>query len=212
MKAVIVLGGDPPSAALLRREAAQADVVLCADKGAQYALAAGVTPTMVLGDMDSLGDAARRLACLGVPMVRHPAEKDETDGQLAVDKAVELGATQAVLLGGFGQRLDHTLGNLMLLIRLEKRGVAATMHDDRTQARAACGDTVLCGSAGDILSVLPFGDTVQAGPTENLKYVLPQPTHLPADATIGISNVMAADTCRVGIRGGWAFLLRTRQQ
>lgn len=211
MKALIVLGGDAPSPKLLRREATDADAVLCADKGAEYALNAGILPTMVLGDMDSLKEGVRRFQELGIPVIRHPVEKDETDGQLAADKAIELGAQRVVLLGGFGQRLDHALGNLMLLIRLEKKGISASMLDDHTEARAACQDVTISGRAGDTLSVLPFGDTVQAGPTENLQYKLPEPYHLPLDTPIGISNVMTREISRIGIRGGWAFLLRSRQ-
>ncbi|MDD3243944.1 MAG: thiamine diphosphokinase [Eubacteriales bacterium] len=210
MRALIILGGDAPPQELLAREAAQSKLVIAADLGAQYALDAGITPNLVLGDMDSLSDAdLLKHLPESVQILHYPCEKDETDGQLAVDEAVARGAGEVCVLGGFGKRPDHALGNLMLLIRLEKRGISACMVDLHTWVRAARGTVEIAGQKGDTLSVLPFGSQVTLGKTKSLKYALEEMTPLPQDAPLGVSNVMLADRCSFCIEGGWAFVCRT---
>ena len=86
MNALIILGGDRPSAALLRTLAGQADFVLCADSGLAAAQAAGVVPDAVIGDMDSVPDEALRRYAQAGNVLRLPCEKDDTDGVAALEE------------------------------------------------------------------------------------------------------------------------------
>lgn len=83
----------------------------------------GVEPDLLLGDYDS---APRPEA--GAKTVFLPAEKDDTDTYYAARKALELGATDVVIVGGLGgARLDHTLANLQTLVFFgKKRSVCDT--------------------------------------------------------------------------------------
>ena len=94
MRAAIFLNGVPDPPDLLRSVAGRADLVVAADGGARYALDAGVVPDIVVGDMDSLGEAgAREVAERGALLERHPVRKDKMDAHLAVIAAGEKGAT-----------------------------------------------------------------------------------------------------------------------
>ena len=94
MRAAIFLNGAPDPPQLLRRVAARVDLVVAADGGARYALDAGITPDLVVGDMDSLGDAgAREVQERGALLARHPVRKDKMDGHLAILAVRDSGAT-----------------------------------------------------------------------------------------------------------------------
>jgi thiamine pyrophosphokinase len=115
VKAIVVAGGDaaPEDAVQLMG----ADVVIAADSGAAWLDAVGRQPDLLIGDMDSIPpDLLERLEARGVATESHPPDKEASDAELAVARAVEMGATEIVILGGFGgQRLDHELANLLLL-------------------------------------------------------------------------------------------------
>ena len=126
--------------------AAAADLVVGADGGARFLLAAGVSPDLVVGDFDSLAAArVAELEAAGVELVRHPVRKDQTDGELAVDEARRRGAGELVLAGALGA-LDHTLGHLAVLRRLEAAGVRVPSR--LAAARRARADGAGRGRAG----------------------------------------------------------------
>ena len=115
MRAVVVAHGDvlPSDRAVIGTR----DYVIAADGGALALERWKVLPHLVVGDMDSLGDAGVvRMARQGIPVAKFPAAKDESDLELAVAQAIEAGATEIVLLGALGgERLDHETANLLLL-------------------------------------------------------------------------------------------------
>lgn len=134
MHALIVLGGDAPDARLLERCMRSADLVLAADRGLEAFHFAGLTPDMLIGDMDSVAPevlaryegklAEHRLSCI----------KDDTDGVDALDVAIRRKADRVTFLGALGGRLDHALANLMLL------GARAPPWRFRADSRAGRAD------------------------------------------------------------------------
>lgn len=190
--AVVFLDGVYEDAAYYRAWAAAAGVVVAADGGARFLVAAGVRPDAVVGDFDSLPPAAAaRLAADGVELVRHPVRKDVTDGELAVDEALRRGAAEIVLAGALGA-LDHTLGHLAILRRLASRGVAARMVAPHLTVRVlvAPAEVVLDAVAGTRVSVAPLGGDALLT-LRGLDYPLTFGV-LPSDACLGLGNAVAA--------------------
>ncbi len=207
MKALLVLAGNPPPPELLRREAAGADLVVCADHGAAHCAAAGVAIDLVVGDLDSLDAAlANDLRRQGVAFAVSPAQKDETDGQLALDTAIERGATALAVLGGTGGRIDHLLGNLQLILRAARRGVEATILDGTSTVRAVTGAVTIAGAPGRTVSLLPAGDGVAVRYLSGLQYGTVEPLPIPMDRPVGVSNRMTAPTATIVV-DGWAYLI-----
>lgn len=122
-RALIVAAGDPAGRA--GWAALEVDLVICADGGLSQALAAGLRPDLVVGDMDSTPQAEVEAArALGVEILEHPQDKDQSDLELALEEALRRGAREALIVGGLGRRLDHTLVTVMgVLPRLEGRGL-----------------------------------------------------------------------------------------
>src|SRR3989475_13313166 len=101
MRAVVVAHGDVlPS----DRAAIDGDSFVVAADGGAFALERwNLLPHLVVGDMDSLGDAGvERLARQGIGVAKFPAAKDESDLELAVAHAIAAGATDVVVLRALG--------------------------------------------------------------------------------------------------------------
>ncbi len=112
---VTLIGGAEPAPGDLSEALRYGATVVCADGGADHALAAGLKPEAVIGDMDSISDAART-AFDGV--FHRIAEQDSTD----FDKALRHISAPLVLGVGFsGARLDHELGSMTVLARHPER-------------------------------------------------------------------------------------------
>lgn len=210
MKAAVILGGGAQSG-LMRRELKDAELIVCADGGAAHCVAAGVRPGVVVGDMDSIDPKLlRSLEATGVEVVRADRHKDETDAELALVEALRRGATEITLLGALGGRLDHTMGNLMLLLRAARRGIKAVLKDESCEIFAATGETQIVGHTGQTVSVLPIGEGVSVRYVDGVEYGLGAPVELPLDKPVGVSNVMTADKAHITI-SGWAYIvLNTR--
>ncbi len=115
MRAVVVAHGDvlPSDRAVIDAK----DYLVAADGGALALERWKLPPYLIVGDMDSLGDAGvERFARQGIAVAKFSAAKDESDLELAVAQAIAAGATEIVLLGALGgERLDHETANLLLL-------------------------------------------------------------------------------------------------
>lgn len=157
MRAALVLNGDPPTLGELA-VLDGCDVIMCADGGALVVAAAGRTPTHVVGDLDSLdASVVAALQERGCAVERHAVDKDATDGELAVDRLLAIGATDVTLLGGHGGRTAMFLGALKLLRRLHEAGCTARMVGGGETVRVATpGRGWRGGAAGDTLDVVPI--------------------------------------------------------
>jgi thiamine pyrophosphokinase len=211
---VILAGGiaGPPGA--WQPWLAEADQLIAANGGAAHALARGVVPDVVLGDLDSLSSKdRRRLEARGTRFREHPAAKDETDLELAVQWAVENGAHRITVLGALGGRLDHTLGNLLLLADPRWAGARIRLVGSDVVASVAHPGTEVSiqGQPGDLVSLLPLAGDVAGVHTEGLAWRLAGDT-LFFGRTRGISNKLETSTARVRVEepGGRLLIVHTR--
>lgn len=150
LEPIALVGGANVSRELLLDTVARAPVLVAADSGADQALAAGITPRAVIGDLDSLSAAGR--AALPEAVIHHIAEQDSTD----FDKALRNIAAPVVLGVGFlGDRLDHQLAVLHVLVKYPERAVVLL---DETTAVFVCPPQIsLPCVAGQVVSLFPLG-------------------------------------------------------
>ncbi len=118
-KFVILLSGDVTPTARLKSQLNSARVI-AADSGMRHADALGLTPELWVGDFDSTPTMLRD-QWSRVPQERFPVAKDKTDGELAVDAALKLGASEIILVGAFGGQFDHAMAHATQLIALAER-------------------------------------------------------------------------------------------
>lgn len=200
MRALIVLGGERPSRALLESVMRESELTIAADSGLAAFAQTALMPDVLVGDMDSIAPELfaryegrleeRRLNCV----------KDDTDGVDALDLAIARGADSITLLGALGGRLDHAMGNLMLLVRAHQKGATARILDERVHIERVNGDIVLSGAKGDTVSLLPMGEA-RGVTLEGFFYPLHDHT-LESGYPLGISNLVVQDEARVQVREG----------
>jgi thiamine pyrophosphokinase len=112
---VVVIGGGPLLPAAVAEVADDATIV-AADSGLDHAVAAGLRPTVLLGDLDSISAHGKMWAYAHeVEIDQHPVDKDATDTELALARAASIDATALLVIGGSGDRFDHTLGTIAAL-------------------------------------------------------------------------------------------------
>lgn len=182
----------------------EGDWILGADGGAARALAWGLTPQLVIGDMDSLPDEDRAiLEDRGSEFVEHPRAKDETDLELALAYAVEHGAQEIVIFGALGGRLDHTLANVLLLALPSLQGVRARIVDgDQEALLIRSGEAAtLRGMPGDLVSLLPLAGDAHGVTCGGLAWALDRDT-LRLGFSRGVSNEMMGDEARIELEEG----------
>jgi thiamine pyrophosphokinase len=154
---LILLGGELTVTRRLRTRIAGRRVI-AADSGMMHAAALGVVPELWVGDFDSSGSELL-VQYHDVPRLEFPADKDQTDGAIAVAAALERGASDIVLLGGLGGHTDHAAGLLGQAIALARAGYRALLSSGREEALPIVpGSHTIDLPPGTRLSLVPFSD------------------------------------------------------
>ncbi len=208
MLAFVVAGGELYEPWRFAPFARAADLVIAADSGYDHLLAMGVRPHLLLGDLDSISPAALADARnAGIPLETFPAEKDYTDTELVLREAVVRGARCMLACGVFGNRLDHTLANVLLLASPALRDTDVRLLDERQEVRLVRGDVHLRTQPGETISLLPVGGEVRGVTTTGLYYPLSDAT-LQTGPALGISNVATGEEAAVSLTSGSLLLTR----
>jgi thiamine pyrophosphokinase len=207
---IILANGELPDLNIARSLIRNGDYIICADGGTRHALALGAKPNLIIGDLDSAErGVVQKFKEDGVNIELFPRDKNETDLELAINRAVELHPKQIMIVAAFGGRLDQTLANITLLTdpRLATFDVRL---DDGVEEILLCRDQVqVHGRNGDIVSLIPWQGAATNIQTKNLKWVLNNETLYP-DKTRGISNEMISDSASISIGSGLLLIVHRR--
>ncbi len=203
MKALIIGNGNPPSQELLKDRYAWADLVIAADGGAVHLAESGLKPHVLMGDFDSISGSIldEMVRQNQAEIITFQTHKDYTDMELAVNLAVDRGATELVLLGASGSRLDHTMGNILLLNKLLEQGIMGCIEDDHNQIYLIKDALTIKKQDDRRVSLLPLTSRVEGVTTKGLSYPLYEAT-LELGTNRGISNEFDNDYAEVSIKKG----------
>lgn len=199
----ILLGGNLTVTARLRRQIAGARVI-AADAGMAHAAVLGVNPELWVGDFDSAGSELL-LQYSHVPRLRHPVEKDATDGSLAIDDALRQGAEEIVLVGGLGGQADHAIGHFGQVLQLARRGLGSFITSGDEEAHPVLpGALTIDLPANSRFSLIPFTDLAGLD-LEGVKWPLAR-RDVPLGSTLTLSNV-AHGPVAIRLESGYAMAL-----
>lgn len=194
----ILLGGDVTVTSRLKSQLKGARVI-AADSGMMHAAAVRVVPELWVGDFDSAGSELT-MQYRDVPRETFPAEKDETDGAIAVAAAIRRGAAEIVLLGGLGGQTDHTAGLLGQSIAIARQGVACMLSSGIEEAWPLVPGHMRVDLPPETrLSIIPFGDLAGLGLT-GVKWPL-ENRDVPVGSTLTLSNI-ALGPVEITLRAG----------
>ena len=212
MRVGVLCNGTVTDYAWLRGMVDGLDDLICADGGSNHAFELGCRPKMIIGDLDSIRpEVLSHFQSEGVTIKRYMTEKDDTDLMLALQEAIALGATEVILLGALGKRLDHTMGSLSILVFLHTKGVAGTIMDEHNEIVLREKEAIIEGEVGSEVSLLPFTERVTGVCTENLQYSLQDAT-FEIGNPYGISNVLTGPSARVTMKDGLLLVIKSKEQ
>jgi thiamine pyrophosphokinase len=183
------------------------DLIIAVDGGGTLCAEAGVVPDALIGDLDSIADRDRKLLQDGgSEVLTFPADKDQTDLELAIAHARALGATSLTVTAASGLRLDHTLGSLSAIVaafNLHPRLVEPTveawvLHPEGRASLSLSGQ-------GGTLSLVCWGGPCEIT-ADGLKWPLEHATLHPQSA-LGVSNVIDSPQADLHIHAGAALAI-----
>ena len=183
---------------------AEGDFLIAADGGYRHLAARGITPDLLLGDLDSF--TGELPSC---PLLRYPAEKDDTDTALAIRAGEERGYREFRIYGALGgDRLDHTVAMLATLAACALRGLHVTLFGGRTRVFAlASGEKHFSPPSRGYLSVFAACGAAEGVTLTGLKYTLTDATLTP-DRPLGVSNEFLPNTpACVAVKTGCLILI-----
>lgn len=204
MKRCVIIGGaDIGRYDRIRACLREDDFYICCDGGLKHREALGIVPDLIVGDFDSHENPR-----LDIETIVLPCEKDDTDTAFAVKEALKRGFQEYLLLGVIGGRLDHTLGNISLLLMLDSRGKKAAALDDCSEMEIVSGKPALIGDRYACFSLLNISGTARGITIKNAKYPL-EGAEITCEYQYGISNeALPGRTAQVTVEKGRLLLIK----
>ncbi len=210
MHVVIFAGGMLRPGKAFFNAIGSADMFIAADSGAAAALQYGCIPSIVVGDFDSLdGMLLEDLDKRGSELRRAAVEKDETDTELAIQIAIDEGATRITLVGALGgARFDHTMANILLLAGFDTVPITLVDGPSMCWLLRGPGRSAIDGQVGDVVSLLPLTGDASGIYTMGLYYPL-KGEALFFGKPRGMSNVLIEEHAEVAVESGMVLVIYT---
>jgi thiamine pyrophosphokinase len=202
-RALVIANGEPPKKMRLQALLREADVVLCADGGANIALKLGVVPDAIIGDLDSIH--AETL----VKFHKVPTYRDSDDGTTDLEKTIAWAIKEkfdhVTVIGASGKRLDHAIGNLGVLAKFYPDAVVKLV-DDFGELTYVGRSLTVEAKKGETVSLIPL-NRCEGIVTDGLRYALTGET-LELGVREGTSNVVTAPPVTIKVKKGHLLLFR----
>lgn len=176
-------------------------LVIAADRGLDYALAAGITPDIAVGDFDSADSPVPS----GVERIEVSPIKDDTDTVLAANTAIERGCDELRFFCALGGRLDHTFANIQMLYDLLNRGIRGKLYGDKECAFLLRNETAEIPRHRKYLSVFSFGESAVVSES-GVKYPLDR-HRLTNSFPLGVSNEITAPAAAITAHEGTVLIM-----
>lgn len=215
MMIAIVTGGALNDLNWLKKRLEDYDIKIAVDRGLEAFDVLALKPDIILGDFDSyqglenISDRYPNALC-----EVFPAEKDLTDTELAMMKALVLAEAPAAdvvidLYGGFGNRVDHLYANLMLFSGLNEKSPKVRAIDPDNQIELLHpGTYVVERRTGFYVSFIPLDENAVLT-IEGFKYS-GEFLKITRNHTLGVSNELLDESGTCVVHSGRVFLMQCR--
>ena len=204
-RCVIVGGAGINNYDYIRSRLCADDYIVFCDSGLKHLEALQVKPSLIVGDFDSHDNPH-----LDVETIVLPCEKDDTDTVFAVKEAIKRGFDDFLLIGVVGARLDHTLGNVSILLYLDSVGKKGIIIDDYSEMEIVSNEPAYIEESYAFFSLINITGTAKGITIENAKYLLNN-AKITCEYQYGVSNeVLSGKTAKVSILDGKLLLIKDR--
>lgn len=214
MKYLIVAGGtvDEQFAVDIIKNGGY-EVIIAVDAGMDFFYKSRIMPDVIVGDFDSVEHEALEFFQGQEQMDIHRLnpEKDDTDTEYALRFAIGRGATKITVLGGTGSRLDHVIGNVVLLGAGLEKNVSIELLDTHNKIKMVNSSLSIRKDErfGKYLSVIPITGKVDGVTITGVKYPLDN-YDMHGFNTLGISNEIVDDEAAITVRNGIVLVIESR--
>lgn len=204
-RCVIIGGADIGGYEMIKHRLRSDDFKIFCDSGLRHADPLSVTPDLIVGDFDS-----HEKPDLPVETIVLPCEKDDTDTVYAAKEALKRGFSEFLLIGTIGGRIDHTLGNLSILLMLHEQGKNALMLDDYSEITVAGKETSFVDGSFSYFSLLCISENAKGVNIVNAKYPL-NDAEITCNYPYGISNEpLPGKMAEITVSEGRLLLVRSK--
>lgn len=205
-RCVIVGGADINNYAFIREKLCADDYVIFCDSGLKHLENLQVQPGLIVGDFDS-----HENPLLDVETIVLPCEKDDTDTVFAVKEAIKRGFDDFLLIGVIGARLDHTLGNVSILLYLDSLGKKGCIIDDYSEMEIVSNEPVSVCDDYSFFSLLNISGCAKGITITGAKYPLVD-GEFSCEYQYGVSNeVLPGQVAVVSVKEGKLLLIKIRK-
>ena len=215
MKTAVIFGAAPiKSYETVKKYISSDDYFIFCDGGLVHQKVLDIAPDLIIGDFDSFdfSDLPENLH-ENVEIIKLPCEKDDTDTVFAVKEALRRGFEEFLLVGVVGERLDHTLGNVSILLMLDSEGKKGTIIDDYSEMEIVsdrCGMPCIIDDSYVYFSLINISGTARGVTIRGAKYPL-ENAEITCEYQYGVSNeVLPGCTAEVSVGEGRLLLVKVR--
>lgn len=204
-RCVIVGGADINNYNYIQSRLCADDYIVFCDSGLKHLEALQEKPSLIVGDFDSHDNPH-----LDVETIVLPCEKDDTDTVFAVKEAIKRGFDDFLLIGVVGARLDHTLGNVSILLYLDSLGKKGKIVDDYSEMEIVSNEPACVNDSFAYFSLLNISGTAKGITIENAKYLLDN-AEITCEYQYGVSNeVLRGKVAKITVKEGKLLLIKDR--
>ncbi len=205
-KCLILANGKPPSKSVITflQKKAGYEFLICADGGANTAFRLGLKPDVIIGDLDSIEDEIKKYFEKEV-IVKKINRQNDTDVEKCLKFAVKKKFSNAILLAGTGDRLDHTIANLSIALKYFEKINVQILHQ-KSMLKIITSKNKIKTTIGEQISLFAFDEKTLFS-SKGLKYPL-RNISLPFGKKEGASNEAITNEVEIDVKNGKAFLIR----
>lgn len=190
----------------LLKEIKEDDFLIYCDGGLKHLEKLNILPNLIVGDFDSFKNPN-----FDIETIVLPREKDDTDTMFAVKEGIKRGYKDFLLLGVIGERLDHSLANVSILLYLESLNLKAKIIDDYSEILLVSKNRELITNDFSYFSLINLLNNAKGVDVINAKYPLIDVT-LPTTYQYSISNeVLPNKVSEVSLKEGSLLLIKIRK-
>ena len=202
-RCVIVGGANIENYAQIHSYLQDDDYFVFCDSGLAHMEALGVNPNLIVGDFDSYQNPH-----LDVETIVLPCEKDDTDTFFAVKEGIKRGFSDFLLIGVVGKRMDHSLGNVSILLYLDNLGLCGTILDDYSLMQIVSNQPAYVEDSYAFFSLLNISGKAEGVTIKNAKYPLDNKI-ITCDYQYGVSNeVLPGKVAKISVCDGRLLLVK----
>ena len=202
-RCIIVGGADISGYEYIKSQIRDDDFFIYCDGGLKHMDKLGRKPGLIVGDFDSHEDPH-----MDVETITLPCEKDDTDTYFAVKEAIKRGYEEFLLIGVVGNRFDHTMGNISILLYLDYCGKNGVIIDDYSEMQIVSDKLVYIDDSYSYFSLLNISGTAKGIEITDAKYPLENGEITP-EYQYGISNeVLPGKAAGVSVKEGRLLLVK----